>query len=265
MSPITSSIDSLNKLIETLRGKKGCPWDKKQTPATMVNYLVQEVYELGDAIASGIPDKICEELGDVLFHVLFIARLFKEMNHFGIDDAAKNNTQKMIRRHPHVFGDAKFGSVEEAKLSWNKIKLQEKNQAGKDSIFDSISAGLPPLLRAYRISERAVASGFDWDDISSGMKKAEEKWAELKSELAGKNNDHQDVKFGDFLFTLINLACFVNIHPETALTGSIKKFEKRFKYMEKEILEQGKNLESASQKEIDILWEKNRKIKWGNK
>lgn len=254
-------MNSLIKVIETLRGENGCPWDKKQTPRSMCIYLVEEIYELLDAIESGNPDAVCEELGDVLFHILFITSLFQKMKHFDIADVADVNTEKMTRRHPHVFGDAAVDCVDEVKNRWYKIKMKEKNHNHKDSILDSIPASLPALLRAYRVSERAARIGFDWADISGVMQKTEEEWAELKTELERKDNKRVLSEFGDLLFTLVNVARFAGIHPETALVDSIKKFETRFKYMEKVFSDKEKSLESASPDELDMLWEEAKSVK----
>ncbi len=262
---INSGINSIIDLIETLRGEKGCPWDRKQTPGTIAVYLVEEVYELVDAIESGDHNGVCEELGDVLFHILFLTGMFREMGCFDIKDVVDLNVEKMIRRHPHVFGDERFDSVEEVKAHWHKIKMKEKNLAKKDSILDSVPTGLPALMRAYRVSERAARTGFDWSDISGVMEKVEEEWSELKAVLKGENRAPKDqdlltLEFGDVLFTLVNLARFAYIHPETALRDSTKKFEKRFKYVEKLITESRRNIESVSQDEMDELWEEAKAI-----
>lgn len=254
------TMESLIKLIETLRGKNGCPWDRKQTPETMTVYLVEEVYELVDAIESGNPDEVCEELGDVLFQILFIAGLFQEMGHFDVRDIVNINTEKMIRRHPHVFGNETIDTEEDVRKQWRKIKMNEKNHHPKVSILDSVPAGLPALMRAYRISDRAARTGFDWNDISGVMTKVEEEWDELKSELKQENQKHVAQEFGDVLFTLVNVARFANIHPETALSGSIKKFKKRFKYMENKISANKRNMESVSRDEMDMLWEEAKRI-----
>jgi len=257
-------INAIIKLIEKLRGADGCPWDKQQTPKTLALYLIEEMYELVDAIESGKPADVCEELGDVLFHILFIAILFREMGHFDIKDVADLNTAKMIRRHPHVFGDNKVSGTDEVRRQWHKIKMQEKNNAPETSILDSVPAGLPALMRAYRISERAAKIGFDWEDTDGVIQKVEEEWHELKSELKGgkaeKEPEQASLEFGDVLFTLVNVARFARIHPETALTGSIQKFEKRFRYMEKMISEKGRNLESFSQEELEKLWEEAKQV-----
>ncbi len=253
-------ISSIIELIEILRGENGCPWDRKQTPKTIAVYLIEEVYELVDAIESGDPDGVCEELGDVLFHILFLAGLFREMGHFNIKDVVDLNVEKMTRRHPHVFGNESVDTVEDVGTRWHQIKLEEKSLAKKASILDSVPAGLPALMRAYRISERAAKTGFDWNDISGVMQKVEEEWSELKAVLkresrAPKDQDLLALEFGDVLFTLVNVARFAHIHPETALRNSTKKFENRFAYMEKLITESQRIIESVSQGEMDELWE----------
>ena len=253
-------IDSVLKLIETLRGETGCPWDRQQTPASLAVYLVEEIFELFDAIETGDPDAVCEELGDVLFHILFITTLYQEMGHFDIQKVTAINTAKMIRRHPHVFGNDKVESAEEVRKRWHKIKMKEKNQLSKGSILDSVPKKLPALIRAYRISERVSKIGFDWENISDVLKKVEEEWIELTSALredgpAKGRSKRISLEFGDVLFTLVNVARFAGIHPETALAGSIHKFEQRFKHMEKTALENQRDLESLSQNELEKLWE----------
>ena len=253
-------INSIIELIKRLRGENGCPWDRKQTPKSIAVYLIEEVYELVDAIESGDPGGVCEELGDVLFHILFLAGLFREMGHFDIKDVVDLNVKKMTRRHPHVFGNERVDSVDEVRVRWHQIKKQEKSPAKKASFLDSVPAGFPALMRAYRISERAAKTGFDWDDISGVMQKVEEEWSELKTVLKRKDRSPKDqdllaLEFGDVLFTLVNVARFAHIHPETALRNSTKKFETRFKYMEKLITESRRNIESVSQEEKDELWE----------
>lgn len=256
---MSSELDEVITLIETLRGENGCPWDKKQTPRSMAVYLVEEVHELLDAIESGDSEGVCEELGDVLFQVLFIACLFNEQKKFTLDDVAEKNRQKMIRRHPHVFGNETAHTPDQVKQRWREIKKGE-NGAGNQSILDSIPGSLPALFRAYRISERAAGQGFDWEDIDGVMAKTEEEWAEFKQELgvgarSEKGKKRLALEFGDILFTLVNVARFAGIHPETALSGSTKKFERRFRYMEEKLSEKGLAPVTAPRHELERLWE----------
>lgn len=269
MKANAANIGNLTQLIRTLRGKNGCPWDKKQTPRSLAIYLVEEVYELVDAIASGNPGAVCEELGDVLFQLLFVARLFEETGDFTLEDAVSGIVEKMVRRHPHVFGDARAANTDEIRKRWHQIKKEENNGAPKQSVLDSIPAALPALMRAYRVSERAARTGFDWRDIQGVIRKAEEEWSEFNAELAvgaadRDNGDRSAMEFGDVLFTLVNVARFAGIHPDTALTLSIRKFERRFRYMERKLKENGRDIESASRAELDALWDAAKKATDGS-
>jgi len=254
-------LDNLIRLIITLRGVNGCPWDKKQTPRSMALYLVEELYELLDAMEKGNPDDVCEELGDVLFHIFFIARLFEEAGHFNIGAVADRNIQKMTRRHPHVFGAAPLETAEEVKRQWHTIKSNEKKSVSGGSLLDSLPSKLPALMRAYRISERVGKAGFDWNDMHGVLAKVEEEWNELKSAIradadSGRNQRNVSLELGDLLFTLVNVARFAHIHPETALADATQKFEARFREMEKLLTAAGKPLASLSAKEMDQFWER---------
>ena len=250
-----SSVESLIRLIETLRGDNGCPWDRQQTPRSMSVYLTEEIYELIDAIESDDPDRVCEELGDVLFHILFIACIYKENHHFDIDHVAGKVAAKMIRRHPHVFGSDRVDSTRQIRKRWHEIKKEEKKQDPAGSILDSVPVQLPALMRAYRLSERAAGVGFDWKDTEAVMDKVKEEWKELQQ--AGVDNDKQQVavEFGDLLFTLVNMARFLRVHPETALTVSTRKFEERFRRMEKIVTEQGQDVSRMPQADLDAIWD----------
>ena len=251
-----SFLDKLFRLVKTLRGKKGCPWDKKQTPSSVSVYLIEEVFELVDAIQSGDPDQIREELGDVLFHVVFIAAMFEERGEFDLEDVAQAITEKMIRRHPHVFGDQKVNSSEEVVQNWQKIKLKEKDASQKHSILDSVPAKLPALLRAYRILDRAAKNGFDWTDTAEGLQDIERVPERIESTLARQGRELSSREIGDLLFSLVNIARLAKIHPDTALAGSVKKFEKRFKKMEELISESKRGFEDLSSNEKTQIWEK---------
>ncbi len=253
-SPITRLI----KLIESLRGPDGCPWDKKQTPQSMVIYLIEEVYELADAIRSENPDEISEELGDVLYHIFFLARMFQESGEFSIDDVAAIITRIMIRRHPLVFGTHKIDNADDVAQNWHKIKQSEKNIAGKDSILDSVPTKLPALMRAYMIADRTSKAGIDQHSTSHLMEDLEAKLEELKSALSSQDKKRIDQQCGDFLFTVVNFVRSVGIHPETSLAGNVKVFEKRVKRVEKQIADSGRKLEDVPQPEKDQIWEKSK-------
>jgi tetrapyrrole methylase family protein / MazG family protein len=250
----------LIELVETLRGENGCPWDKKQTARSMAVKMLEETYELVDAVSNGQPGDVGEELGDVLFHIFFIARLFQEEGVFGIKDVADGIIRKMIRRHPHVFDNVSLSSAEEVKQQWHTIKRKEKAGVSSVSILDSIPRMLPALMRAYRISERAAREGFDWSNLSGVMEKVMEEWRELKDAIAcglesSESRQAVQLEFGDLLFTLVNVARFLGINPEAALTESTEKFEGRFRYMEQVIKESRREMTRVSQKEKDDIWE----------
>ena len=255
-------LTGLLEIVRTLRGENGCPWDRKQTPETMWKNLAEEVYELLEAIESGNPADVCEETGDTLFQLIFIAELYREQGHFGIADCISSITNKMIRRHPHVYGDKDLKDEAQLFKRWEAIKKEEKKEAGKSpaiSVLDSVPAGMPALLRSYKVSERAVRVGFDWDNMDGVLKKVEEEWKEFGQALKGGNSKEISLEFGDILFTLTNVARFAGIHPETALAGSTDKFEKRFRIMEGCLAQCGQKLSDLSRKEIDTLWEQAKK------
>jgi nucleoside triphosphate diphosphatase len=252
-------VEPIMTLIKKLRGDNGCPWDQKQTPETMARYLIEEVYELVDAIISGDADAVCEEAGDVLFQLLFVIHLFSESGHFRLEDVVEKNVAKMVRRHPHVFGDVIAKTAEKVSENWQKIKQAEKGGEERRSALDAIPHSMPALLRASMVSERAAKTGFDWDDISGVMAKTMEEWTEFSMEIRNdRNSDGQDkaaMEFGDILFTLVNVARFARIHPESALIRSIQKFEKRFAYMEEQSIQAQRDFDSLSPQEMNALWE----------
>ena len=261
LTPTPNALGAVISLIKRLRGADGCPWDQKQTPETLAVYLIEEMYELVDAVASGNSQAVCEELGDVLFQVLFLAEIFSESGAFDLDRVVQFNRDKMVRRHPHVFGETRADSTDTIRQNWHAIKKEEKknNATGVTSLLDSIPASLPALMRSYRVSERAARTGFDWNDLAEVMGKVEEEWEEFKTAVAHARDEkarHKAaVEFGDIIFTLTNVARFAGFHPENALTAAINKFEKRFRYMENNFIEQGSELESSSRQEMDRAWE----------
>jgi MazG family protein len=222
----------------------------------MTTYLVEEVYELIDAIEEDDPGKICEELGDVLFQVLFIAAIYESRHLFSLSDAADISAEKMIRRHPHVFGDKAADTVEDVKRRWHQIKLQEKEGKEPVSTMDTVPKGLPALLRAYRLTSRAARVGFDWQDVTGVLGKVKEETAELEAAIALDDAVRIQNEFGDVFFTFVNLARFMKIHPEVALTEAVNKFVKRFKYMESLLAEKGETVEGTDFNTLDTLWDK---------
>ena len=253
-------MDQLLDLVATLRGKPGCPWDKKQTPKSTIVYLIEEVFELADAIESENLEEIRDELGDVLFHIVFIARMFQEYGEFSLREVAQSITAKMIRRHPHVFEDQTTIDSEEVIQNWHKIKLSEKSDSPKHSLLDSVPAEIPALIRAFRISDRAAKSGFEWSDLADVSQNWPQVLERFMSVLNSKDTDLLSQELGDLLFLLVNYARVARIHPETALAGSVRKFEEQFKKMEELIAESGRDFEDVSFKEKALMWEKAKKL-----
>lgn len=253
------TIDALLDLIATLRGENGCPWDRKQTPASIAVYLIEETYELVEAIHAGESGAISEELGDVLFQILFLVSLYQQENRFDLEAVVAQNLEKMVRRHPHVFGSDKVENVSEVKRLWREIKLSEKGGECQ-SVLDSVPASMPGLMRAYRIGERAAATGFDWDNLQGVIDQTESEWDEFKTELrlressAAVSKERVAMEFGDVLFTMVNVARLAGIHPETALSQSTQKFILRFQQMESMAAENHTRLEDISRSELERLW-----------
>lgn len=248
---------TLLDLIAALRGENGCPWDRKQTPASLAVYLIEEMYELVEAINSEDSGGVLEELGDTLFQVLFVAHIYEQQGSFSLENVIGKIVEKMIRRHPHVFGSSEVQNSGQVKEQWRRIKKQEKGTSG--SLLDSIPDGMPALMRAYRISERAAGTGFDWDGLKGVMDQAEDEWSEFKAEV-GKpdalksNRDRVAMEFGDVLFSLVNVARLAGIHPESALSQSTRKFVQRFNQMEAMAHEQNRSLDDMSHDEMERLW-----------
>ncbi|MDA8138054.1 MAG: nucleoside triphosphate pyrophosphohydrolase [Desulfobacteraceae bacterium] len=261
---ITPTFGALMDLIATLRGENGCPWDRKQTPSTLSVYLIEEVFELVEAIAADDTAAIQEEMGDVLFQVLFLLHLYHEQRRFAPTDALERIIRKMVHRHPHVFGTDKVENAEEVKQRWREIKQKEKGHADT-SLMDTVPSGLPALMRSYRVSERAAGIGFDWDSLAGVLTQTEAEWDEFKAELGPQagapiaNKEKATEEFGDILFTMVNVARLAGIHPETALSKSTQKFVRRFKEMERMAASQSKALKDLPRDEMEALWEQAKK------
>lgn len=249
-----SFLNALVRLVATLRGKKGCPWDKKQTPESVSAYIIEEVYELTDAIEKGEPKEIREELGDVLFHIVFIARMFHEAGLFDLEDVAEGITRKMIRRHPHVFGEQTVSGSDEVIQNWHQLKQDEKQSSRKASIFETVPANMPSLMRAYRFMDRAAKSGIEFSEMPGEVRFAQELPLKLKNTLDRQGNNRQPEEFGQLLFALIDICRRAGIHPETALAGTIRQFESRVKRMLDLIEERRQNLEDLSPDQKAEIW-----------
>jgi MazG family protein len=251
----SAAMDELIRIIERLRGPNGCPWDREQSSSSIVGFLLEEAYELADAIASGSGAQMCEELGDVLFHILFLAQMHAEKGQFDLEDVCRGISAKMKRRHPHVFGSASVADSSEVVRNWQRIKRVEKGAGQRSSVLDAVPTGLPALLRAYAVSQRAARARFDWQDLSGVLEKLREELAEFTAAVGRRDAAQVALEFGDVLFTLVNVARFSGVHPETALAVAVQKFERRFRQMEQIVADSGRDLESIPQSEKDRIWD----------
>jgi tetrapyrrole methylase family protein/MazG family protein len=250
-----SEFQALAQVMDRLRGKDGCPWDKKQTFDTLKTFLIEEVYEVLEAIDEGSPGGLKEELGDLLMHIFFIAQISKERGEFDISDVTKSAITKMIDRHPHVFGETKACTPEEVEVNWSELKRREKGKSKDTSLLDDIPLHLPALLRAYRLTQRASSVGFDWKHVEELCEKIEEELKELGEVIRNGDQRRIEAEFGDLLFTLANIGRFIGVNPEEALRKSITKFVTRFQYMERVISRRKKSLKETSLQEMDRIWE----------
>lgn len=248
-----------NKLIKILKKLRspinGCPWDRKQTVHTIKEYVLEEAYELVEAVELESPEKQKEELGDLLLQVAFLSQLNGEKNFFSIRDVLDTINRKLIRRHPHIFGDAVVHTAEEVRQNWEKIKKKEKK---KKSILSDYPAQMPALAHAKRIAEQASSVGFDWNDPLKALVKVEEEIEELKAEIRAGDDEKAAEEIGDILFAVANVARLAKVNPEFALKSTNKKFVKRFRYIEERLKEQGKDIEKSSLEEMDELWEESK-------
>jgi len=236
-------------IMDELREK--CPWDKKQTFESLRHLTIEETYELSDAILKGDTQELKKELGDVLLHIVFYARIASETNDFDIADVLHALSEKLIVRHPHIYGDVKADTEEQVKENWEQIKLKEGNK----SVLSGVSKGTPSLVKAYRMQEKAAQVGFDWATSNQVWGKVEEELGELKAELVQPDNQEKSQQeFGDLLFSLINLARKSGLNPDDALEYTNQKFMKRFMYIEESAKAQGKNLLNMSLEEMDAIW-----------
>ena len=249
------SFDRLVALMTRLRGPDGCPWDREQTLETLKTYLVEETYEVLDALDSGDPVAHQEELGDLMLQVVFQAQMRAEENTFTIDDVNRGIHDKLVRRHPHVFGSVKASTADEVLDQWEKIKAREKQGTSRPSLLDHVPAHLPALLRALRLTEKAARVGFDWAAEDDLMAKVQEEWTELQ-EVAADGGDPARFaeELGDLLFVLANLARRRGLDPEETLRQANRKFENRFGHIEARLKESERTLEDASLEEMDRLW-----------
>ncbi|MCF8461457.1 MAG: nucleoside triphosphate pyrophosphohydrolase [Flavobacteriales bacterium] len=247
--------ERLLNIMDDLREK--CPWDMKQTLESLRHLTIEETYELADAILDNDLEEIKKELGDILLHIVFYAKIGSEKGAFDMADVAEGICEKLISRHPHIYGDVKVANEEEVKQNWEKLKLKE----GKTSVLEGVPKSLPAMVKATRIQEKARGVGFDWDNQEQVWDKVKEELEELKVEI-DKGADHKDIEneFGDVLFSMINYARFINVDPEMALERTNKKFIKRFQYLESQSKKDGKELSDMTLVEMDEYWNAAKKL-----
>lgn len=248
------AFERLLDIMDDLREK--CPWDKKQTIQSLRHLTIEETYELGDAILDNNLPEVKKELGDLLLHIVFYAKIGSETNDFDIADVANSVCDKLIERHPHIYGDVQVENEEDVKRNWEKIKLKEGNK----SVLEGVPKSLPALVKAARIQEKAAGVGFDWDNIDDVFQKVKEEIDELHHEVTYNKTQHIENELGDVLFSLINYARFLKINPENALEKTNKKFITRFQYLEKKASENGKSLKDMTLTEMETFWQEAKKI-----
>jgi tetrapyrrole methylase family protein/MazG family protein len=250
------NLEELTALVTRLRGPEGCPWDREQSEAEIKSYLVGEVYEVLEAIDLNNPSKVEEEAGDLLFLIIFLVDIFREKGAFDIYQVMDKVIRKMIRRHPHVFGNTKADNPEEVKVNWRKIKEEEEGKpVTGESILDGVHAFLPALFQAQLLTQKASRVGFDWETPRQVINKVEEELEELKASVDEGEKKSIENELGDLLFSLVNLGRFLEIDAEQAMRKTNKKFTNRFHFIEKSLRDAGQKIKEASLKEMDKLWE----------
>jgi MazG family protein len=240
--------EELLTIMDRLRAE--CPWDKKQTYETLRNLTIEETYELADAILEKNPDDIMKELGDLLLHIVFYAKIGSEKNEFDIADITRNLNQKLIYRHPHIYGETEVNDAEDVKKNWEELKMREGR-----TVLGGVPSSLPAMIKANRIQEKVRAVGFDWDERKQIWDKVREELAELEEEVEKEDKTKMEEEFGDLLFSMINAARLYDIDPETALEKTNRKFIKRFKYLESNTLTKGKKLKDMNLDQMNEIWD----------
>lgn len=247
------AFDRLLTIMDELREQ--CPWDKEQTMESLRHLTIEETYELGDAILDNNLEEVKKELGDVLLHIVFYARIGSETNDFDIADVCNSICDKLVSRHPHIYGDTKVEDAEEVLRNWENLKLKE----GKKSVLEGVPKSLPAVVKANRIQDKVSGVGFDWEEPQQVFEKLQEELGELQHEIDQNNPDKMEAEFGDVLFSMINYARFLKINPENALERTNKKFIKRFQYLEEKVAEMNKSVKDLTLAEMDVFWEEAKK------
>ncbi len=248
-----NDLEEFVKIVRRLR--RDCPWDREQTHQSIRHSLIEEAYEVVEALDENNMDELRKELGDLLLHVVMHATMAEQAGEFTLKQVVAGEIKKLVDRHPHVFGDKKIRTTEEIKLNWEKLKLKE----GRASVLEGIPKGMPALQTALRVQERAAKVGFDWKNIGDVVAKMEEELEELKDALKKGNAKKCEEEFGDFLFALVNYARHLDLNPENALRSTVSKFTRRFTFIEAEMRKSGKDIHDSTLEEMDTLWEKAKK------
>ena len=243
------AFERLLNIMDELRAK--CPWDQKQTLESLRNLTIEETYELGDAILENDLNEVKKELGDVLLHIVFYSKIGSETNDFDIADVCHTICDKLVSRHPHIYGDVTVKNEEDVKRNWENLKLKE----GKKSVLEGVPNGLPALVKANRIQDKVSGVGFDWEKPEQVWEKVQEELSEFQNEVQDNNKAKMEAEFGDVMFSMVNYARFLNINPENALERTNKKFIGRFQYLEAKAKERGKSLKDMTLEEMDVFWE----------
>ncbi len=232
------------------RLRRDCPWDRKQTHKSLRHALIEETYEVVEALDAGDTNELANELGDLLLHVVLQATIAEQAGEFSLRDVMTRETAKLIRRHPHVFGTTTARSADEVKQNWERLKMKE----GRTSVLEGVPRSMPALIRALRVQQRAAKVGFDWENEDQVWKKVREELEEVREALKGGKQVRREEEFGDLLFALVNYARFLRINPENALRGTIDTFTKRFQYIEQQLAKRGKTAHESTLEEMDALW-----------
>lgn len=248
------TFDDLVKLMTTLRGPDGCPWDRKQTLPDLKPYVIEEAYEVVDALDRDDRGALMEEVGDLLLEAVFVAEITREEGSFDIYDSVTAVHDKLVRRHPHVFGDVQANDAEEVIVNWEKLKNEERKAENK-SVLAGVPMSLPALLKASRLTDKAARVGFDWRGTDEVFDKLDEEFAELREAVASGDAAHVQEELGDLLFTIANIARKVNVNAEEALQSTNRKFTRRFESMESAVRATGRNLDQLTLEELDALWD----------
>jgi XTP/dITP diphosphohydrolase len=257
MNSRTEQLAAFNRLLDIMDDlREKCPWDKKQTLESLRHLTIEETYELADAILDGDLQEVKNELGDVLLHIIFYAKIGSEKKAFDIGDVANAISDKLIHRHPHIYGDVIVENEEDVKRNWEQLKLKE----GKESVLEGVPKSLPAVVKASRIQEKVAGVGFDWEKPEQVWEKVQEELSELNEEIKAGNKENTEKEFGDVLFSMINYARFIGVNPENALEKTNKKFINRFQYLEKEAKKEGKELSNMSLIEMDVYWGKSKEF-----